>query len=100
MTRSLPTPNDDVGADRNEPIASGTPIARDTKPHGPGVLTKAASQPGRSASGQPLAGQNATSDRFATKLPPAPTASRHCPQATPTLNVHSSTPYRAHPVRL
>ena len=77
--RSPPTPTQDVGADRNEPIASGTPIARETQPHGPGVLTKADAQAGRSASGQPVAGQKATSDRFDTTLAAARTASRNGP---------------------
>src|SRR5258705_4577053 len=98
MRRSPPTPNEDVGADRNDPIASGTPIARDTQPHGPGVLTKAASQPGRSASGQPVAGQKAASDRFDTKFAAATTASRNGPYATPTLIVGSMTPNGTRPV--
>src|SRR6476469_1625838 len=98
MRRSAPTPNEDVGADRNEPMASGTPIASDTHPHGPGVLTKAASHAGRSASGQPVAGQKAASDRFDTKLAAATTASRNGPYATPTLIVGSMTPNGTRPV--
>src|SRR6476646_4926601 len=98
MKRSLPSPSNPDGADRNEPSASGTPIARDTQPHGPGVSTKAASQPGRSASGQPVAGQNVTSDRFETKLAAARIASRNGPYTTPTAMTGWTWPKGTRPV--